>query len=775
MRPTSSPETPPLSLLNRVARLAVRSCRSDWAAVYVDAVAVATAEAPGLRSARHVFADLSWPPDNVALPDRHPAPDVHVGSESDLLDAVLPPHAPRFLAATPLGAVPDATLCVASAAPRTPDAELYAALADLADVAGSSWTRPLRPDPPPQSLPARTARRSQVHTDSSVSSRPAHLPRSLAFIEWDGDGHVVDWSPAAESIFGYSRTEAKSLWVLDIVAPGDRDQVERVWNRQVEQEGGYFSYNANLTRDGRVILCEWHNTPLVDDDGTVVGVVSLVQDVTHREAEARSVRETKEFAENLIVTMQDGVLVFNRAGTTIQVNEAFCTMTGFSRDDLLGTTIPYPFWPREEYETLSVAFDPVVGQEGSYNLTLKKRDGTRFPVVMHPSAVRGQDGAVLSYVATIRDVTREREAERGLERERDLLETIFDAIPVMILIHDAETGVVRVNRAFETTVGSGTARMPGFQIDLDPEAHIVMRSFIDALPPTWTDIAITRHEGDGVESSWIGVRGAGGTRLGIGIDVTERTRREEAIERARDAAEEMNRLKSAFLANMSHEIRTPLTAILGFSEAIRESLDPPHVPPDDLAIAVDFAQRIERAGRRLLDTLNSVLDLSRLEAGTMTVQPASVNVVEEVREAVELVRQQAEDSGVAVDLVAARTIRAHTDRAALHRVLSNLIGNAIKFTPSGGHVMCTVDADSDSVSIAIEDTGIGIDAAFLPRMYRPFEQESSGLGRTFEGSGLGLTITAQLVDLLKGSMDVESEKGTGTRVTVTLPRVIGAD
>jgi len=170
-----------------------------------------------------------------------------------------------------------------------------------------------------------------------------------------------------------------------------------------------------------------------------------------------------------------------------------------------------------------------------------------------------------------------------------------------------------------------------------------------------------------------------------------------------------------------------------------------------------------------------VLDLSRLEAGTMTVQPASVNVVEEVREAVELVRQQAEDSGVAVDLVAARTIRAHTDRAALHRVLSNLIGNAIKFTPSGGHVMCTVDADSDSVSIAIEDTGIGIDAAFLPRMYRPFEQESSGLGRTFEGSGLGLTITAQLVDLLKGSMDVESEKGTGTRVTVTLPRVIGAD
>ncbi|HHP7238801.1 PAS domain S-box protein, partial [Longibacter sp.] len=694
-----------------------------------------------------------------------------------LLDAVLPPHAPRFLAATPLGAVPGATLCVASAEPRAPDAELHAALADLAHVAGSSWTHPLRPDAPPptRSLPARPARRSEMSTDTPVSPDAADRPRSLAFIEWDGDGHVVDWSPAAESIFGYSRAEAKRLWLLDIVAPGDRDQVERVWNRQVEQEGGYFSYNANLTRDGRVILCEWHNTPLVDDNGTVVGVISLVQDVTHREAEARAVRETKEFAENLIVTMQDGVLVFNPAGTTIQVNEAFCAMTGFSRDDLLGTTIPYPFWPREEYEPLCVAFDPAVGREASYNLTLKKRDGTRFPVIMHPSAVRSQDGGVLSYVATIRDVTREREAERGLERERDLLETIFDAIPVMILVHDAETGVLRVNRAFETTVGSGTARMPGIQIDLDPEAQVVMRSFIDALPPRWTDITVTRHDGNVVESSWIGVRGAGGTRLGIGIDVTERTRRAEALERARDAAEEMNRLKSAFLANMSHEIRTPLTAILGFSEAIRESLDSPHVPPDDLAIAADFAQRIERGGRRLLDTLNSVLDLSRLEAGTMTVRPASVNLVEEVREAIELVRQHAEDSGVAVEFVPKKTIHARTDRAALHRVLSNLIGNAIKFTPSGGRVTCTVDADPDSVHIGVEDTGIGIDAAFLPRMYRPFEQESAGLGRTFEGSGLGLTITAQLVDLLEGSIDVKSEKGTGTRVTVTLPRAIAGD
>jgi PAS domain S-box-containing protein len=770
--------------------------------VYVDAAAVATAEAPGLPPAQQVFVDLAWPTDPSA-PDRDEsdldgipagvlssgsAPHVGTdhGSDTDLLDAVLPPTAPRFWVATPLGTVPQATLCVASAEPRTADAALHAALADLADLARSSMPGPAR---------LAAARTTGAHTETAqrITDRPQRRPSAwmtaggsqalaraasaaggdgqpLAFIEWDRQGRVVDWNPAAESIFGYSRKEARRLSLLDIVAPADRAQIRSVWDRQFQQEGGYFSYNANVTRDGRVILCEWHNTPLVNDRGEVFGVMSLVQDVTGREAQARAIRESKEFAENLIVSMRDGVLVFNASGTTIQVNDAFCRMTGFSRDDLLGTTLPYPFWPSEAYEELCVAFDPST-DDASHELTLRTRSGERFPVITHRAVMRDPSGEVISYVITVHDVTDQQAAERGLARERDLLQKIFDTIPVMIVVHDAEDGLLRVNRAFEATVGAGTAHMPGLTLDLDAKARTVMRSFVDALPEAWTDIPVTCHDGRVVESSWIGIRCVGGTRLGIGIDVTERTRRAEALERARDAAEEMNRLKTAFLANMSHEIRTPLTAILGFSEAIRESLQQDRVPADDLAVAVDFVLRIERGGRRLLDTLNAVLDLSRLEAGMMKLESQPLDVVAEMQNVAARVHHEAIEPTAAV---AVRTPGApvviETDPEALRRVLDNLIGNAVKFTSADGQVTCSVDTSTSRVELVIDDTGVGIDRSFLPRIFQPFVQESSGIDRTFEGSGLGLAVTSQLVDLMGGAIDIESEKGVGTRVTVSLPR-----
>ena len=248
-----------------------------------------------------------------------------------------------------------------------------------------------------------------------------------------------------------------------------------------------------------------------------------------------------------------------------------------------------------------------------------------------------------------------------------------------------------------------------------------------------------------------------------GQDITDRKRFETELIAAREQAEEMARLKSAFLANMSHEIRTPLTGILGFAGVLAEEVGEQHR---------EFVQLIEKSGRRLLDTLNSVLDLAQLESDGVRIAASPLDVVDEVGQVVQLLAPLAEEKGIALHLDATGDeVVAPLDAACLNRILHNLVGNAIKFTEVG-RVVVTVRPSGDRVHIRVTDTGIGIDAEFVPHLFEEFKQESTGQGRSHEGSGLGLAITRKLVELMGGSISVESEKGQGSTFTIWFPRIV---
>ncbi|CAN5468554.1 hypothetical protein BH23BAC4_BH23BAC4_13690 [soil metagenome] len=231
-------------------------------------------------------------------------------------------------------------------------------------------------------------------------------------------------------------------------------------------------------------------------------------------------------------------------------------------------------------------------------------------------------------------------------------------------------------------------------------------------------------------------------------------------EQAQEQAEEMARLKSAFLANMSHEIRTPLTGILGFASLLAEEVSNEHL---------EFVSLIEKSGKRLLETLNSVLDLARLEAGGLDVQPERVDVVSEARLGAQILSPLAERKGLSLSVIGPEeSLFAMLDRNALTRIIYNLVGNAIKFT-SDGSVALTIDRIDRYVRIQVKDTGIGIAEEFLPHVFDEFKQESTGRERSHEGSGLGLAITKKLVMLMKGQIEIQSEKGVGSTFTITFP------
>ena len=249
----------------------------------------------------------------------------------------------------------------------------------------------------------------------------------------------------------------------------------------------------------------------------------------------------------------------------------------------------------------------------------------------------------------------------------------------------------------------------------------------------------------------------------VAKDITERKRFETELIEAKDKAEQMVHLRDAFLANMSHEIRTPLTGILGSAQVLTEVVaEGEHR---------NLAKIIEDAGTRLLDTINSVLEMARIEAGEVQPEVEILNLAEEAEASARVLNTVAEKKGLLLRVHATdRTLHAQIDRSCLHRILNNLLGNAVKFTREGA-VSVEVEGTEDTASITVRDTGVGIAKEFLPHLFDDFKQESTGLKRSHEGSGLGLAITRKLVEMMAGEIHVESIKGIGSAFTVTFPRV----
>jgi PAS domain S-box-containing protein len=243
-------------------------------------------------------------------------------------------------------------------------------------------------------------------------------------------------------------------------------------------------------------------------------------------------------------------------------------------------------------------------------------------------------------------------------------------------------------------------------------------------------------------------------------DITEAKQFECELVLAKETAEEMVRLKDSFLANMSHEIRTPLTGILGFAQILSSEVDDSQR---------ELVGHIHDSGNRLLNTLNSVLDLAELEARSVRPELEPVDVVSEIRDAARLIAPVAKLKNLTFEIqVPGRPLVARTNASCLHRVIMNLVSNAVKFTDDGS-VRVITESDDRHVHITVADTGVGISEDFKPRLFSEFTQESTGNARTHEGSGLGLAITRRLVDLIDGAISVESEKGSGSRFTVSLP------
>lgn len=383
----------------------------------------------------------------------------------------------------------------------------------------------------------------------------------------------------------------------------------------------------------------------------------------------------------------------------------------------------------------------------------------------------------------VRNITDRKRAEIELKHQKEILQAMFDHIPVMVALSDPNHQMEFINPELQRTLGRSLADYQHRDVLAecypDPAYRQMVLDHIAAANGKWQDYITLTASGQPLHTSWANVRLSNGYHIGIGQNITKRKKAELELQQAKESAELANQAKSRFLANMSHELRTPLNVILGFAQIMEHDLSLDTEQQENLQI-------IHRSGDHLLSLINDVLDLSKIEAGHITIDHTSANLVTLLDALQSMFWQRASTKGLQFTLDLAPDLPAYviTDPNKLRQILINLLGNAIKFTQQGSVTLRVTtgtavtiadvspclpkDATHQWLVFEVQDTGSGIASNDLETIFNAFVQAPIGRKIT-GGTGLGLTISRNLIQLMGGDLTVDSKLGFGSTFRVLLP------
>ncbi len=592
--------------------------------------------------------------------------------------------------------------------------------------------------------------------------------KNVAVQAYAPDGTTTYWNKASELLYGYTAQEALGKNLLDLIIPSEmRDEVSSAIKWMAESGQAIPPSELLLKRkDGTRVSVFSHHT-IVQVSGKEQELFCIDIDLTDRKQAEDKLKENEHSLRTLFNAMKDVVFEMDYDGRYINIAPTSADLMAQQPEVMVGKTI-HEVFPKQEAD-LYLAFVRKCLDENKMNTI-------EYPMLINNKTVWFEGRAVpktnnsVLYIG--RDITERKQVEQEIEESREKYRGLSEATFESIFI--SEKGIcIEQNLSAEKIFGYTADEAIGRKGTdwIAPEyRQLVMSNMLAGYELPYEAIAIKK---DGtrfpcsIQGKMMHYKGKT-VRVTSLSDITQRKQVEQELIAAKERAEQSDRLKTAFLANMSHEIRTPMNGILGFSSLLKE----PSLSGEEQQ---EYINIIEKAGARMLNTINDIISISRIESGEISVSLSNTDLNIQFEDVYNFFKPESEKKGIKFSFktsLSGKKAVIQTDREKVNTILFNLVKNAIKYTENGSvEFGYTLKTDSDPLELVfyIKDTGIGIPKNRQKVIFERFMQADINDKMAMQGSGLGLSIAKAYVEVLGGKIGMESHEGLGSVFYVTLP------
>lgn len=631
-----------------------------------------------------------------------------------------------------------------------------------------------------------------------------------AVIATNPTGRIKMMNKVAETLTGWTEKEAKSRKieeVFNIVNEETRQKVENPVKLVLEKEivVGLANHTVLISRNGKEYPIKDSGAPIKNENNKVIGVVLVFRDQTEEAELQKKLKSAADRNQAILEAVPDIIMEIDINKVYTWANNAGMQFFG---DDVLGQKADYYFVRKQNtIELISPLFN---GESESiqYIESWQRRfDGEERLLAWYCRALKDKKGKVIGAISAAQDITEKNKVEQELKESEAFTRLVMNNLPVGIAVNSVtptikaryiNDSLIKIYRTTREELQKEDNFWEAVYHDEELREKIKEQFLSDIASGDvkrmhWSDIPIARK---GEETTYISARNIplpdSNLMISTVWDVTERVKAENMLieqnkdlerqyeehsmlnealrqtnydlEIAKSKAEENDKLKTAFLQNMSHEIRTPLNGILGFSQLLTE----PGLSKDEVA---NFTSFITKSGNRLLEIVNNILDIARIEAGQITVNNMSFPIFSTIKDLHALYLPIAQEKELKLSYTVPNnfeSIYIFSDQSKIVQILSNLINNAIKFTKKG-EIEFGFEIKAERIQFFVKDSGIGIEKGLQEMIFERFSQADVSVTRGYEGAGLGLAICKGLVEIIGGKIWLESELSKGSIFYFSLP------
>ena len=595
----------------------------------------------------------------------------------------------------------------------------------------------------------------------------------LGVFRMDVKGRIILANTYFVKMLGYDSYDEISGACINITNKNER---ENIFN-QLKRKNFLGEYEAVWTlKDGNKINVKISASPAKDDFGKIIFIEGIVEDISGRKKFENALIESEELYKGVVQSLTEGLIITDVSDKVLFANMRMSKITGFEIEEMVGQYNYSLFYEPVQWKIiLEKNKNRFSGISDRFEIKMRKKNGDEFWALINGSPYKNSKGKINGSINTITDISKDKLAAKALKESEEKYRTVVQNVREVIFKTDYTGTITFLNPYWAEITGHGLGKSIGrylFDFIHPDDKQRTIKEFISIIYKRKDYCRFEfRVETSTGEYRWFlinaritidemsNIIGTYGTLN----DIHDRRLTEEELIKAKDKAEESDKLKSHFLTQISHEIRSPLNIILGYNSLIKERLE----KEPSLNLNTEF-NIIEANGRRLLRTIDLILNMSIIQTGNYDVSKEEFDLNNLIENMLLEFKSIAEIKKIKLSYNnSCRTNNIVADKFTLTRAFQNLLDNAVKFTDKGGVEVFSYEND-ESIVIDITDTGVGISQEYLSRLFEPFSQEEEGYSRKFDGNGLGLALTKKYIELNQGEITVKSAKGIGTTFTIKL-------